>query len=86
MPCISHTTVTTLTGNSTIYKVDPDEDYEDVAGQSRYGNIQLELETKLQNIMQQMKTLPGEFKWPPKATPKSQGSPPAIHNGIKLVE
>jgi hypothetical protein len=33
-----------LTGNSTIYKVDPDKDY-NVAGQSRYGDIQLELET-----------------------------------------
>jgi hypothetical protein len=27
-----------------IYKVDPDEDY-NVAGQSRYGDIELELET-----------------------------------------
>jgi hypothetical protein len=48
-----------------IYKEDPDEDY-DAAGQSRYGNIQLELETKLQNIMRQMKTLPGAFEWPPR--------------------
>jgi hypothetical protein len=66
-------------------QVDPDEDYT-VAGQSRYGDIQLKLETKLQNIMQKMKTLPGEFKWPPKATPKSQGDPPVIHNSIKLVD
>jgi arylsulfatase A-like enzyme len=41
---ISHLTATTPTGNSMIYKVDPDEDY-NVAGQSRYGDIELELET-----------------------------------------
>ena len=85
MPCISHLTGMTPTGNSMILQVDPDEDH-NVAGQSRYGDIQLELETKLQNIMWQMKTLPGEFEWPPKANPKSQGGPPVIHNGIKLVE
>jgi hypothetical protein len=65
-------------------QVDLNEDY-NVGGQSRYGDIQLKLETKLQNVMRQMKTLPGEFKWPPKATPNSQGGPPVIHNGIKLV-
>ena len=31
-------------------QLDPDEEY-NVAGQSRYGDIQLELETKLQNVM-----------------------------------
>jgi arylsulfatase A-like enzyme len=66
-------------------KVDPEENH-NVAGQSRYDEIQLELDTKLQNVMQEMKTLPGEFAWPPKATPKSRGGPPMIRNSIKLVE
>jgi hypothetical protein len=57
-----------------LYDLQHDADENDnVAGQFNYTEIQLELEIKLQKVMQEMKTCPELFEWPPKATPSSRG-------------
>jgi len=56
-----------------------------LAGNQEYVLLQQQLETELYETMVEMETLPINFKWPPSATPYSQGfdHPPISEEDIK---
>jgi len=59
-----------------------------LAGNQEYVFLQEKLETELYETMVEMETLPTNFKWPPSATPYSQGfdHPPISEEDIKIED